>query len=163
VTFTNASNPYIDERIVKDCLFLPDSGVDLHLMGELADKSVSLGRTHADAMPYFQAAKAMSEYRLGHFADAIGWAEKTTRGPIVYPNAHAYAVLAMAYWHLGQKDAARVMLAKGNALTPNISSTHGAVDLGDSWVALLAARISLDEAGALIQSTSKTESKSQNP
>jgi tetratricopeptide (TPR) repeat protein len=42
-TFTNTSDPYIDERNAIDCLFLPNSGVDLNFVDKLADKSVSLG------------------------------------------------------------------------------------------------------------------------
>ena len=160
-TFTNTSNPYIDERIAKDCLFLPDSVVDLELVDKLADRSVSLGSGLPDALPYFQVAKAMSAYRLGRFAEAIEWAEKTLKSPIVYPNAHAYAILAMAHWELGQKDVARIMLTKGNALTPNDLHSHEVVDLGDAWVAWLEARISLDEAATLIELSSETESKSQ--
>jgi len=162
-TFTNTSDPYIDERITKDCLFLPDSGVDLEFVDNLADKSVSLGSDHPEALPYFQAAKAMSAYRLGRFAESIEWAEKTLKSSIIYPNAHAYAILAMAHWKLGQKDVARVMLDKGDLLTPNISPSDERVDLGDSWVAWLVARISLDEATALIQPASKTDSNSQEP
>ena len=150
-TFTNSSDPYTYERIAKDCLFLPDSGADLNLVDELAGKSVALGSSHPDGFPYLSVAKAMSAYRLGHFAEAMEWAEKTLKGPIIYPNAHAYAVLAMAHWQLGQKDAARVALAKGDSLTPKISPAHQAVDLGDPWLAWLEARISLDEAGQLIQ------------
>jgi tetratricopeptide (TPR) repeat protein len=156
-TFTNTSNPYVDERIAKDCLFLPDSGVDLEFVDKLADKSVSLGSGHLEAFPYFQVAKAMSAYRMGRSAEAIEWAEKTLRGTIIYPDAHAYAILAMADWQLGRKDAARVALAKGDSLTPKISPTNEAVDLGDSWVAWLEARISLDEAGQLIPLNAETK------
>lgn len=163
MTFTNTSDPYIDERIAKDCLFLPDSGVDLEFVDKLADKSVSLGSGKPDAMPYFQVAKAMSAYRLGRYAEAIEWAEKTLKSPIIYPNAHAYAVLAMAHWQLGQEDVARVMLAKGDSLTPKISPTHEAVDLGDSWVAWLEARISLDEAATLIQPSGPTTNQTNSP
>ncbi len=74
----------------------------------------------------------MSSYRLGHFVEAMEWAEKTLKGPIIYPNAHAYAILAMSHWQLGQKEAARRMLAKGDSLTPSILHSHEAVDLGDS-------------------------------
>ena len=56
-----------------------------------------------------------------------------------------------AVWKLGQKDVARVMLEKGDSLTPNILPSHEPVDLGESWVAWLLARVSLDEATALIQ------------
>jgi tetratricopeptide (TPR) repeat protein len=149
-TFTNTSNPYVDERVAKDCLFLPDSGMDLEFVDNLADKAVSLGSGWSDA-PYFQVAKAMSAYRLGHFAESIEWAEKTLKSSIIYANAHAYAILAMAHWELGHKDVARVMLDKGDSLTPSILPSHQAVDLGDSWTAWLIARISLDEATALIK------------
>jgi tetratricopeptide (TPR) repeat protein len=156
-TFTNISDPYIDERIAKDCLFLPDSGVDLEFMDKLADKSVSLGSGHSDDMPYFQTAKAMAAYRGGRFAEAIEWGQKTLKGTIIYPNAQAYAILAMAHWQLGRKAAARDLLAKGDSLTPKISPTHEGVDLGDSWVAWLEARISLDEAGQLIPLDAETK------
>ena len=149
-TFTNTSNPYVDDRIAKGCLLLPDSGVDLELVDNLADKAVSLGSGWSDA-PYFQVAKAMSAYRLGHFAEAIEWGQKTLKSSIIYANAHAYAILAMAHWKLGHKDVARAMLDKGDSLTPSILPSHQAVDLGDSWVAWLLARISLDEATGLIQ------------
>jgi serine/threonine protein kinase/tetratricopeptide (TPR) repeat protein len=162
-TFTNTSDPYIDERIAKDCLLLPDSGVDLRSVDNLADKAVSLGSDHPEDLPYFQAAKAMSAYRLGHFAESIEWAEKTLKSSIIYANAHAYAILAMAHWKLGHSNVARAMLDKGDSLTPSILPSHQAVDLGDSWGAWLVARISLDEATALIQPASKTESNSQKP
>jgi tetratricopeptide (TPR) repeat protein len=161
-TFTNTSNPYVDERIAKDCLFLPDPGVDLEFVDKLADKAVSLGSGWSDA-PYFQVAKAMSAYRLGRFAESIEWAEETLKSTIIYANAHAYAILAMADWKLGKKDLARAMLDKGDSLTPNILPSHQPVDLGDSWVAWLLARISLDEATVLMQPTPKSESNSQKP
>src|SRR5258705_3715679 len=103
--FTSKSNPYVDERIAKDCLFLPDSGVDLEFVDKLADKAVSLGGGYPD-VPYFQAAKAMSAYRLGRFAEAIEWGEKTIKSSIIYPNAHACAILTMAHSELGEKDTA---------------------------------------------------------
>jgi tetratricopeptide (TPR) repeat protein len=137
--------------------------VDLEFVDKLADRSVSLGSDHPEALPYFQAAKAMSAYRLGHFAESIEWAEKTLKSSIIYPNAHAFAILAMGHWELGHKDVARAMLDKGDSLTPNILRSPQAVDLGDAWVAWLLARISLDEATALIQPASKTESSSQKP
>ncbi len=156
----DTSNLYIDERVAEDCLFLPGSGVDLTIADKLADKAVSLGSGWQD-LPYFQVAKAMSAYRLGHYTEAIDWSRKTLKGAIIYPDAHAYAVLAMAYWELGQKDMARTMLEKGDSLTPDISHSPEPVDLGDSWTAWLEARISLNEADALIQSSSKTGRASQ--
>jgi tetratricopeptide (TPR) repeat protein len=155
VTFTNITNPYVAERVADDCLLLPHSGPDLQLMDTLADTAVAAGNSDA-SMAYFQGCKAMSNYRLGHFPEAIEWAHKAARNSLAdaQAKAKAYAVLAMTYWQLGEEEAARAMLSKGNQLSPNILQSNYTLDLGDSWVAWLMARISLDEATALIQSNS---------
>jgi tetratricopeptide (TPR) repeat protein len=152
-TFANTRDAYVAERMAKDCLLLPDSGVDLSLVDRLTDIAVTVGSGDS-SLSYFQTAKAMSSYRNGRFAEAVEWGEKAVKSSIVYANAHAYAILAMAHWQLGHKDTARAMLAKGDSLTPSVLLTRGPVDLGDSWVAWLFARISLDEATALIQPSS---------
>jgi len=153
--FTNTSNPYIAERVADDCLLLPNSGVDLKQVDKLADLAI----TSAANEPYFQACKALSEYRLGQFSEAGQWAEKSLKTSEVFAHAKGCAVLAMSQWQLGQKDVARATLAEGNTLAPGISHTNGAVDLGDSWVAWLFARITLDEARQLIQPDTVIEAK----
>jgi eukaryotic-like serine/threonine-protein kinase len=160
--FSNPVNPYIAERVAQDCLLLPNSGVDLAWIDKLADVAVTRGSGEA-ALPYFQTCKAMSNYRLGRFSEAVEWAEKTVNNPIAEAPAKgkAFAVLAMARWQLGQEQAARAALAAGNAAAPKFSPEHD--DLGESWVAWLVARISLDEAGALIQSGSTPGSQSKQP
>jgi tetratricopeptide (TPR) repeat protein len=152
--FADSTNPFVAERIAQDCLLLPQSGADLALMDKLADKAVTAGSGDS-ALPYFQACKAMSNYRLGNFSEAIAWGEKAAKSSVDFAQAKAYAVLAMARWQLGQRDEARAALAKGDALAPGILSEKGAEDLGESWVAWLMARISIDEATRLIQSVDR--------
>jgi hypothetical protein len=67
----------------------------------------------------------------------------------VFASAKGWAVLAMARWQLGEQDPARAALSAGNKLAPALSARE-TVDLGDSWLAWLFARISLDEATALL-------------
>ncbi len=153
--FADSTDPYVAERIAQDCLLLPDSRADLLLMDKLADKAVTAG-SGTDGFPYFQACKAMSNYRLGHFSEAIAWGEKAAQSSAEFAQAKAYAVMAMAHWQMGQKDEARAALAKGDTLAPGISSEKGTDDLGESWVAWLMARISLDEATKLLQNGSTT-------
>jgi tetratricopeptide (TPR) repeat protein len=160
--FADSNNPFVLERAAQDCLLLPDSKVDLELMDKLADKAVTAGSTDA-ALPYFQGCKAMSNYRLGNFREAVAWGEKAAKCSIDFAQAKADAVLAMAYWRLGQKDAARTALAQGGILVPNLLPDRGAVDLGDSWVAWLMARISLDEAAELLQTGLTTDKNSNQP
>jgi tetratricopeptide (TPR) repeat protein len=151
--FPNPTNPFIAERIAQDCLLLPDSGVDLELMDNLADAAVTLGNGDS-SMPYFLACKAMSSYRLGRFREAIDWGGKAIKGPAAEPQAKAkaFAALAMANWRLGQKDEARTALVNGDALAPDLLPETDGQDLGESWVAWLMARVSLDEATELMSS-----------
>src|SRR6266404_3540803 len=151
--FADSANPFVNERVAQDCLLLPDSGADLVLMDKLADTAIKAGSSDA-ALPYFQGCKAMSNYRLGHFSEAIAWAEKGAKSSMDFAQAKAHAVLAMAHWQLGQKDDAGRALAKGEALAPGISPESGVQDLGESWVAWLMARISLDEAAELMRTGS---------
>jgi len=160
--FANPTNPYIAERIAQDCLLLPHSEEDLEFLDKQADLAIALGSGSGD-LPYFQACKAMANYRLNRFPVAIDWGERAAKCSIASAQAKAYAVLAMAHWQLGEKDAARAMLAKGDALAPSIQPARQAVDLGDSWVAWLMARISLDEAATLIQSGSTADHNSNRP
>ena len=151
--FSNTLNPYIAERVAQDCLVLPNSGVDLALVDKMADTAVTRGGGEA-ALPYFEAAKAMSNYRLGRFNEAIEWAEKAVKSPTAEAaaKAKAFAVQAMANWQLGQKSVARAALASGDQAAPRFSPEQDSKDLGESWIAWLFARISLDEATTLMQS-----------
>jgi len=153
--FGDATNPFVAERVAQDNLLLPNSGADLELVDRLADAAVTLGSGFAE-MPYFQACKAMSNYRLGRFAEAIEWGEKAANSSVDFAQAKAYAILAMAYWQLGQNERAQLMLGKGDALAPAIPLGADAEDLGESWVAWLMARVSLDEAAALMHPASAT-------
>ena len=149
-TFSETKNPYIAERMAKDCLLLPQSGADLQLADKLADTAVTAGLGDA-SMPLFQTCKAMSNYRLGRFAGAIEWAEKAVNASQDFAQAQANAVLALAHWQVGQKDEARAALARGNGLTANIFPVQDNGDIGREWLAWLLARVWLDEAMALIQ------------
>jgi serine/threonine protein kinase/Flp pilus assembly protein TadD len=160
--FASPTKAFVAERMAQDYLILPNSGVDLELVDKLADTAVTVGIGN-ESMPYYQACKAMSEYRLGHFPQAVSWAERATNSSIAGAQAKAYAVLAMADWQLGQKDAARVMLAKGDALAPRMMAKGETMDLGELWVAWLFARVSLDEATALIESDSSMTELSKKP
>lgn len=149
-TFKDTANTYVAERMAKDCLLLPDAGVDLRLAGQLADKAVKLERGN-DALPYSQVAKGLSEYRQGNFAAAAEWARKPLDHPEIYVSCHARAVLALALWQLGSRGQARAMLAEGEALAGRVVPGRDAGKISGAWVAWLCARISLDEAAGLIK------------
>jgi serine/threonine protein kinase len=158
-SFADTSNPYTAQRIADGCLLLPDSGADRELVEQLATKAVSMG--NGDGGGFFQACKALSEYRGGRFSQAVTWAEKAQTNSELFARAQSSAVLAMTQWRLGLKDAAGATLSRGNTLAPEISSDH-AVDLGDGWLDWLVARILLDEATGLIVDNPASGNNSNN-
>jgi tetratricopeptide (TPR) repeat protein len=159
--FTNISSPYVADRVAKNCLLLPHSGANLQLADQLADLAVTAGGEQL-ALPYFHTCKAMAQYRLGHFPEAIDWAKKTLNSPANNAKANAYAVLALAYWQLGQKDIAGQMLARGNMLNQATSPDGKDIDLGEAWLSWLFARLWLDQAAAVIEPRA-TVNNSLNP
>ena len=153
VRFADLTNPYSADRMAKDCLLLPSSGVDLKVAGKLADIAVNAGKDSL-GMPYFQACKALCEYRKADFREAIEWAKTSLSNGAPLARAQAYAVLAMAQWQLGRKEAARAALAAGTALTPEIFSGPEA-NKNEGWLSWIFARVSLDEANALVASNNE--------
>jgi serine/threonine protein kinase/tetratricopeptide (TPR) repeat protein len=158
IAFPSTSNPYLAERMAKDCLLRPISDLDWHWLDGMTDTVIALGNDES-AMPFFQTTMALSNYRKGRFPQAIEWAEKSLGRPEVYANAHAYAILAMAHGRLGQAGEARTMLEKGEALAPKLNSQASNEDIGSGWMAWLFARIALDEAAELIAA----ENHHENP
>ena len=152
--FGATSNIFIADQVAKACLFLPAPEVDLNAMGRLADTAVTLGANDEGAMPFFSTCKALSEYRLGHFAEAAEWAQSALNSSRKDAHPHAYGVMALADWRLGKKDEARAMLAAGEKLAPRVMPATVAEDPGAAWLVWLFARIQLDEAEALINPAS---------
>jgi tetratricopeptide (TPR) repeat protein len=150
-TWSNTTNFFAADQVAKACSFLPCSEGDARIIARLADLPVTYGIKDKGAMPYFQICKALSEYRQGHFTEAVEWGQKTLATPVLASHAHASAIVAMAYWKLGMKTEARAKLAKGDLLAPPEMPAHVAADPGNDWLAWLYARIQLDEAAGLIQ------------
>jgi serine/threonine protein kinase len=149
--FTNTSDIYAADQVAKSCLFLPSTAVDLGAVNRLADMTVTKGVGDSGALPYFQDCKALCEYRLGHYAEAYQWIQKSLQAPGLPLQGHAYGVLAMIDWRLGKTGEAQEMLAKGNALAPLVMPDAIAAGPGDHWLHWIYARIQLDEATALIE------------
>jgi tetratricopeptide (TPR) repeat protein len=151
--FGDTGDIFVADQVAKSCLLFP-SEVDLKAVGHLADTAVTLGARDKGAMPFFAVCKGLSEYRLGRFADAAEWAQKSLNSSRKDAHPHAYGVLALADWQLGKQDDARAMLAAGEALAPRVMPARVAEDPGTAWLVWLFARIQLDEAEALIRPAS---------
>jgi tetratricopeptide (TPR) repeat protein len=149
--FATTSDIYAADQVAKSCLLLSSSKVDLKVVERLVDTTVARGTNDSGAMPYFEECKALCEYRLGNYAEAVEWAQKPLKIPSIDVHSHSYAVLAMADWMLGKQAEARIMLDNGNLLAPTIMPRIIAQDPGNKWEAWLYARIQLEEATALIR------------
>src|SRR5260370_23348241 len=130
---TNTTHSYTADRVAKSCLPSRHSNVDWLLVDKLTDTALAAGEGDT-CMPLFKMVKGLSMLRLGNFEKAIEWAEKSLNSPFVHAKAQAYAILAMAHWHLGHKDEARAMLAKGNTLAPRLISEDAAARSGEKWM-----------------------------
>jgi serine/threonine protein kinase/Tfp pilus assembly protein PilF len=148
--FQRTTNIYVADQLAKTCLLLPIANMDLKALDALADLSLAGGSGDKFSIPFFQVSKALSQYRQGNYAEAIAWAQKPIKSTSRYSHGQACAVLAMAHWRLGEKDEARAMFEKGNALSPPVIPARDTEDPGKAWLAWLYARISLDEAATLI-------------
>ena len=155
--FRDTDDMFVADQVAKACLFLPASEVDLIGVGHLVDVAVTRGGNDQGAMPFFSTCKALSEYRLAHYVSAAEWAQKAIDSPRNDAHPHAYGVLALAEWRLGNKEQARAALAAGEKLTPREMPATVAADPGTGWLVWLFSRIQLDEAEALINHASAGE------
>jgi serine/threonine protein kinase len=161
--FANTSNYLTADQVAKACLFLPPAQADLPVIARLADLVVTEGSGDAGGLPYFQVCKALSEYRMGHFAEAAEWSQRTIKTTALQAQAQAYAVRAMACWRLGQKGQAQLMLDLGDTVAARIHPIRYDEDPDSAWAAWLFGRILLDEATALIHPDSTNKASDNKP
>jgi serine/threonine protein kinase/Flp pilus assembly protein TadD len=161
VTFKGTRDVAAADQMAKACLLLPDSGADLSAAGELAETAVTAGTNHP-YLYYFQATKALAEYRQGHFSSALDWSGRVLEQPNRNPelDEHAYAVLAMAHDRLGQSNEARSAFLKGlqiwDSQMPHLDSGH--IGSGGLWVDWISARALFREARQVVNGAAEVES-----
>jgi tetratricopeptide (TPR) repeat protein len=149
--FGKTTEPYVAERMAKDCLILTPSGVELDLVQNMADTAIGAGENH-DAWSFFQFVKGLCEYRQGRFASSVKWMQSalTRPGEVAFRDAQAQLVLAMAHYQLNEAEQARAALAEGDNIIRSKSTTAPGV-LKSDWSDWLIAQALLREASALIE------------
>ncbi len=148
--FQSSSNVYVADQLAKTCLLVPNAELDSQAMDRLIDHALAHGKGDRSAMPFFQLCKALAQYRLGRFDEAVSWAGKSLSGSNRDSHAHASAVMAMAQWKLGDRVQAQAMLEQGNRMSRESSPTRLSNDASEAWLGWMLARISLDEAELMI-------------
>jgi WD40 repeat protein/tetratricopeptide (TPR) repeat protein len=148
--FSGTTEPFVAEQTAKDCLILPDAGVDLEAVARLADTAVTTGKGHT-YYGYIEFAKGLIEYRQGHFTSAIDWLQKAlAESDFEWGEAQAYLVMAMAQHQSGRLAESRDALAKGAQIIDTQMPKLESGDLGDIWRDWIIAHALLKEAKGLI-------------
>jgi tetratricopeptide (TPR) repeat protein len=149
--FSSSTHPNTAERLAKDCLILPDSGVDLNVVRALADTAVTNGKDSGD-LPWFHFCKGLAEYRLQHFSASIEWIETalTHAGAVPTRDVEACMVLAMAQHRSHQAGEAAATFARGIDIAERQLPKPDSGDLGDGWLDCIIAHTLMREAQALI-------------
>jgi eukaryotic-like serine/threonine-protein kinase len=150
--FGRTNDPNVAERALKECLMLPPPPADLVTLSKLAEVAGAAGPDTAD-WPFFQFAKGLAEYRLGHFASAVEWVQAALKSDrnSGYLNTDACAILAMGQYQLKQTAEARASLAKGIKTANDHLPQFGSHSLGPDWKDVIIARVLLSEARELIE------------
>ena len=149
--FGATEDPMVAERIAKACLARTCAGTELETAARLADTAVTQGSKHI-YFTYFQAAKALADYRAGHPEAAIEWGQKVLDAhEETVREAQTYAVMAMAHQRLKQPEKARAALARSTELLgrePALDSGKPGLSFHD----LIIAHALLREAKPLVES-----------
>jgi hypothetical protein len=156
--FRDTTDPFVADKMAKDCLILSNSGVDLKAVAAMSDLAVTKGKG-TGPYQFFQCCKAMAEYRLGNYNEAVNWAKASAQNPFPYSQAEAYAVLAMSQFKLNQLDASRATLSECNKVIRE-QLPKPAQDLGNDWRDWIIARAWRDEAERLIEGDNKSNMNS---
>jgi serine/threonine protein kinase len=150
---SQTSDPIRADQMAKDRLILPSSGVDLNPVAALAEVAVDKGK-FLPPYPYFQCCKALAEYRQGHFAEAVKWAQQAAINPFPFSQAEACAILAMGQYKLNQVAEAHITLAKCEQIIETRFPVVRYQELGGDWRDWIIAHTLLTEAQNLLGSRS---------
>jgi eukaryotic-like serine/threonine-protein kinase len=138
--FASTQDPVVAERTVKNSLLLPADGKTLAELGPLAtlaEKSIPDANSTAESEPWGGAiawrcvSLALMDYRQGHYAEAVSWGQRC----LSYGNdnmarvATIHAILAMAYYQMGQTENAHAELVQSSEIIG--SKLHNGLDAGN--------------------------------
>jgi len=150
--FSGTTNISVADRMAKDCLILPSSGVDLKAVAAMADLAASRGSKEGTAS-YFHFCKGLAEFRLGHYEEAASCARLAAEGSFAQPKACAAAILAMSQFRMGQMDDARAALSECNKIIEE-QMPKPERELGHEWRDWTIAQVLQSEAKRLIDGAS---------
>ena len=147
--FEGTTDPYVADRMGKDCLILPLPGMDLQPVDKLTETAVTIGKDYY-TFPFFCCSRALAKYRMARYPEAVDWALKSLKSTYPYVDSEAYAVLAMSSYQLKNYDNARNYLVKDQELVKKQMPAMGSANLGQDWRDWIISHALLKEAQDLI-------------
>jgi hypothetical protein len=160
--FGSLRSPAIAERTAKACLLLPGMDEELKVVAALARVAVKEGADH-EYLPYFEATRALADYRQGRLPAAEKQAKKAL-GEGNDPWAAmvpARLVLAMTLHRRGQTAAARAELERATALLKEKAPTVERVPT--FWQDWVICRLLLREAEGVLARPSEKAKEEAGP
>lgn len=154
-------------RVSKACLLAPLPSADTEAAARLAEFGLA-NSTEPKFVVQANLGKGLAEYRLGHFASAVGWMEKVIADPQAnspiksHVNAAAQAVIASAQHQLDQADHSRASLAQALAFLKTARTNSGDGAFASNWQDALIAQVLVRQASELIEGQ-KSGSKAKSP
>jgi serine/threonine protein kinase len=145
-------------RLAKACLLAPLPDADRDAAVKLADLALT-GSTVINDVVQAQLGKALAEFRLGHHAEAISFAQKvidagSAPGRSTFSSAGeasaAYAIQAAAKFKLDQVNEARAAMQRANDALNVAWLSPQRTDLGELWRDVVIAHVLVREAENLI-------------
>ena len=112
-TFSNTTDMFVADRMAKDCLILPSTGVDLNAVEAMAKLALTKGKD-TGFIDFFVFDEALAQFRLGNYREAIYWAQVPPQRNWIQPIAGNIAILAMAQFKSGNVETARLTMTKCN-------------------------------------------------
>jgi serine/threonine protein kinase len=156
--FGETTNTVWAERTARTCLLVPWTNDLRHVsrLAEIANQNAAPGDPD---LAYFQFVKALAEYRLGHAATAVEWAQKSLNQGASWAASYnssrevvTYTVEAMAYCRLRDEAQAKASLMKAEEIMEREAPKRGGLVIDTLLVDWMTCQILLREARLLIQS-----------
>ncbi|HEY4417243.1 MAG TPA: serine/threonine-protein kinase [Verrucomicrobiae bacterium] len=148
--FSGATNPFDMDKVAKDCLILPASGVDLAVVSKLAQSAIAHGK-NSGGYTFLMCTRALADYRLGHFQEVVDEMPAILKNPFPYTQAEASATLAMAQFKLNHINEARAALDHCAKVAEKQLPPAGSPDLTNDWPDWIIAHALLQEGKSLIE------------
>jgi tetratricopeptide (TPR) repeat protein len=149
--FGGNTNPVEAAQIVRDCLLISATNIDLVAVSKLAGTALALG-TNPLAGPDLNLAGGLAAYRQGSFAEAIQRADKALPSEEVPGRAaQAHLVKAMALGALNQTNQAMTSLSNAVRIVDAKLPGFEKGPLGSGWVEWIITHALLREARAFVE------------